>query len=65
MKKLSKNRQAIAALIIVALLLVAIVGVIAALRVTQGKRITISVGDLVEMKTLAYKYLNPLSNRCF
>jgi hypothetical protein len=58
MKKLSKKKTAASALIIAALVLVTIVGVIVALRVTQGKRITISVGDLVEMKTLAYKYLN-------
>lgn len=58
MKKLTKKRTAAAALIIMALVLVTIVGVIVALRVMQGERITISADDLAEMKTLAYEYLN-------
>jgi len=58
MKKLSKKKTATAVLIIAALALATIVGVIVALGVTRGERITVSSDDLAEMKTLAYKYLN-------
>lgn len=59
---LSKKKLAIAAFITAGLVLLTVVGVLVALRITQkpkqGQRITISANDLAEMKTLVYEYLN-------
>jgi hypothetical protein len=58
MKLPSRKRIAIAAFTIAALGLLALVGVLVAARTTHRPKVTISVDDLAEMKTLVHKYLN-------
>jgi len=62
MKLPSKKRIAIAAVTIAALVLITLVGVLVAVgtthKPTHGTKVTISVDDLAEMKTLVHKYLN-------
>ncbi len=58
MKLASKKRIAIAALAITALILIALVGVLAAVRLSHRSNVTISMDDLAEMKILVHRYLN-------
>jgi hypothetical protein len=58
MKLPSKKRIAVAAFTIAALGVLALVGVLVAVRTTHRPKVTISVDDLAEMKTLVHKYLN-------
>ncbi|MBU4302683.1 MAG: hypothetical protein KKE79_04340 [Actinobacteria bacterium] len=58
MKLPSKKKIAITAFTIAALGLLALVGVLVAVRRTHRPKVTISVDDLAEMKTLVHEYLN-------
>jgi len=58
MKLPSKKRIAIAVFTIAALVLITLVGVLVAAGTTHRTKVTISVDDLAEMKTLVHKYLN-------